>query len=115
VGLTPAQAGEVLRSRLRANIRTHVARVGPRVVATASLLLEHKFIHGGGLVGHIEDVAVHRNYQHQGIGTALVRHATEEARRCGCYKAILNCSERLAPFYTRLGYESHDVGLRIDW
>jgi glucosamine-phosphate N-acetyltransferase len=115
VDLTPARAGEVFRSRLRANLRTYVARVGPRVVATASLLLEPKFIHGGGLVGHLEDVAVHRDYQHQGIGTALVRHATEEARRHGCYKAILNCSERLAPFYAHLGYQPHDLGLRTDW
>jgi glucosamine-phosphate N-acetyltransferase len=114
VGLTPAQAGEVLRNRLRAGIRTYVARVGERVAGTASLLVEQKFIHGGGRVGHIEDVAVHPDFRHHGIGSALVRHATEEARRHGCYKVILNCFERLTPFYAQLGYRPHDVGMRID-
>jgi glucosamine-phosphate N-acetyltransferase len=114
VELTPAQAGEVFRSRLRAGIHTYVARVGTRVVGTVSLLLEQKFIHGGGRVGHIEDVAVHADYQEQGIGTALVRHATEEARRCGCYKVVLCCSELLVPFYARLGYRAHTRGMRID-
>jgi glucosamine-phosphate N-acetyltransferase len=115
VDLTPAQAGEVFRNRLRAGIHTYVARVGARAVGTASLLLEQKFIHGGGWAGYIEDVAVHADYQQQGIGTALVRHATEEARRRGCYKVILCCFEPLVPFYTRLGYRPHTRGLRIDW
>jgi glucosamine-phosphate N-acetyltransferase len=115
VGLTPAEAAEVFRNRLRLGIRTFVAFMNDRVVGTASLLLEQKFIHRGGWVGHIEDVAVHRNHQHQGIGTALVQHATEEARKRGCYKVILDCFEHLVPFYERLGYRRHNLGLRIDW
>jgi glucosamine-phosphate N-acetyltransferase len=114
VGLTPVQAGEVLRNRLRAGIRTYVARVEEQVAGTASLLVEQKFIHGGGRVGHIEDVAVHPDFRHHRIGSALVRHATEEARKHGCYKVILNCFEHLTPFYAQLGYRPHDVGMRID-
>jgi glucosamine-phosphate N-acetyltransferase len=114
VNLTPAQAGEVFRTRLRSGVRTYVARVGNRVVGTASLLMEQKFIHGGGWVGHVEDVAVHRDCRLQGVGSALVRHATEEARRLGCYKVILNCFEHLVPFYGRAGYRTQDVGMRID-
>jgi glucosamine-phosphate N-acetyltransferase len=114
VRLTPTQAGEVLRNRLRAGIRTYVARVGDRVAGTASLLVEQKFIHGGGRVGHIEDVAVHEDFRHHRIGSVLVRHATEEARKLGCYKVILNCFEHLTPFYAQLGYRQHDVGMRID-
>src|SRR5215469_1872112 len=78
VELTPAQAGEVFRNRLRSGIHTYIARLGARVIGTASLLLEQKFIHGGGWVGYVEDVAVHRDFQQQGVGTALVRHATAE-------------------------------------
>ena len=115
VGLTPEQAGEVLRNRLRAGIRTYVARVGERVAGTASLLVEQKFIHGGARVGHIEDVAVHEDFRHHGLGSALVRHATDEARKLGCYKVVLDCSEGLVPFYARLGYRPHNLGLRIDF
>ena len=114
VGLTPEQALDVARRRQQAGIRTYVARRDGRVVGTASLLVELKFIHRGGLVGHIEDVAVHRDCQRQGIGTALVAHCTAEARKLGCYKVILNCFDRLVSFYARIGYHRQDVGLRHD-
>jgi glucosamine-phosphate N-acetyltransferase len=109
------EAVKVLRNRLRAGVFTYVARNEDRPVGTVTLLVEDKFIHGGGKVGHIEDVAVHRDYQHQGIGAALVRHATEQARALGCYKAILNCSDQLVPLYEQLGYHHHDNGMRIDF
>jgi glucosamine-phosphate N-acetyltransferase len=114
VRLTHAEAVEVLRQRLRAGIHTYVARVGGRVAGTVTLLVEDKFIHSGGRVGHIEDVAVHPDFQKQGIGAALVRHATEKAKDFGCYKAILNCHDHLIPFYERLGYRQYDTGMRID-
>lgn len=114
VGMTPQEAQAVFRQRLKAGIRTYVARQDGRIVGTASLLLELKFIHKGGRVGHIEDVAVHKDHQRKGIGTALVAHCTQEAKKLGCYKVILNCFERLVPFYTRIGYHRQDVGLRYD-
>jgi len=114
VGLTVSDAVAIFRERQQAGIRTYVARQQGRIVGTASLLMEKKFIHRGGLVGHIEDVAVHRDFQRQGIGSALVEHATEEACKLGCYKVILNCFDRLVSFYGRLGYRAHDVGLRND-
>ncbi len=35
-----------------------VALIDGRIVGAATLLLESKFIHDGGIVGHIEDVVV---------------------------------------------------------
>src|SRR6266478_1429343 len=49
VGLTPDRAKEVFRERLRRGIRGYVACLDGRVVGSASLLVEEKFIHGGGL------------------------------------------------------------------
>jgi glucosamine-phosphate N-acetyltransferase len=115
VDLTFDEAVKVLRSRLRAGIHTYVGRVEGKVVGTVSLLVEDKFIHGGGLVGHIEDVAVHPDHQGQGIGAALVEYATAEARKLGCYKAILDCAEHLVPFYEKMGYHRHEVEMRIDF
>jgi glucosamine-phosphate N-acetyltransferase len=114
VELNQSQAAEVFRSRLRAGIRTYIALAGERVVGTLSLLIEEKFIHHGGRVGHIEDVAVHRDHQRAGIGRLLVEHATRQAAQLGCYKVILNCRPELVPFYERCGYHRHDVGMRID-
>jgi glucosamine-phosphate N-acetyltransferase len=113
VNLTPEVAAKIHRRRLAQGTVTFVAFAEGKLVGTVSLLVEVKFIHAGGLVGHIEDVAVHRDFQRRGIGTALVAHATEQAERLGCYKVILNCFDRLTPFYERLGYVEHDRGLRI--
>jgi len=115
VDLLPWQAEEVFRQRLGQGVRTYVAVHRQQVVGTASLLIERKYIHHGGLVGHIEDVAVRNGCQLRGIGTALVRYVTEEARKLGCYKVILDCFEHLIPFYERLGYRPHNFGLRIDF
>ena len=113
VRLTLAQARAVF-AELAPNLRTYVAVWQGRVVGTTRLLVERKFIHGGGLVGHIEDVAVAPAYQHRGVGSALVGHAVAEARRSGCYKVILDCSDELAPFYERLGFRPYNRGLRLD-
>lgn len=115
VDLTPGEALEVLYTRRRAGARTFVARLPDgRVVGTTGLVIEQKFIHRGGWVGYLEDVAVHRDFQGHGIGTALVNHAVAEAKAAGCYKVVLSCFDRLVPFYTRLGFRPYNLGMRID-
>jgi glucosamine-phosphate N-acetyltransferase len=115
VNLSVTEAAEVFQRRLRAGIRTFVALHHDEIVGTASLLIEQKFIHHGGKSGHIEDVAVHHDHQRQGIGSLLVAHATEEARKAGCYKVMLNCFDDRIPFYAKLGYRAHDRGMRLDF
>jgi glucosamine-phosphate N-acetyltransferase len=115
VQLSIDEARQILRNRLRLGMRTYVARAAEGVVGTTTLLVEDKFIHAGGRVGHIEDVVVRPGYEKRGIGGALVRHAIEEARKLGCYKVILNCFEALVPFYEQLGFRRHDVGMRLDF
>jgi len=114
VNLAAGAAREVFAARRAAGIRTFVAVDGARVVGTTSLVVEPKFIHGGALCGHIEDVAVHADYKKRSFGATLVRHATTAAREAGCYKVILSCFERLIPFYEGCGFRRHDVGMRID-
>jgi glucosamine-phosphate N-acetyltransferase len=114
VKLTREEAVEIFRQRLAGGARSYVATDGDRIVGTLTLLVERKFIHHGGRVGHIEDVVVHGEYQKRGIGQALVRHAVEEARQLGCYKVILNCFEERVGFYESVGFRRHDVGMRVD-
>lgn len=116
VDLTADQMREIMQERIRAGVRTYVAWDSSvnEVVGSVSLVVERKFIHRGGKVGHIEDVAVRRGYRGKGLGAELVRHATQEARKLGCYKVILSCFEPLVPFYANLGYRKHDIGMRID-
>ena len=93
---------------------TFVALEGEAVIGTASLLIEQKFIHKGGLVGHIEDVAVHKDHQKKGVGQALLNRLIEEGRQQGCYKLLLDCSLDLVPFYEKLGFYSSVANMRLD-
>lgn len=94
--------------------RVFVAESGGRVVGAITVLFEEKFIHGGGVAAHIEDVAVREAEQGRGVGSLLVRRALREAERRGCYKTVLDCSEGLAGFYEKLGFERHGVCMRAD-
>jgi glucosamine-phosphate N-acetyltransferase len=114
VKLTVEEAAQIFQRRLRAGMRTFVALHHDQIVGTVSLFVEQKFIHHGGRAGHIEDVAVHHDHQRKGIGSLLTAHATEEARKAGCYKVILNCSDDRAPFYAKLGFQAHDRGMRLN-
>jgi glucosamine-phosphate N-acetyltransferase len=112
--LTEEQAVEVFRRRMRNKVRTFVALIDGRVVGTASLLIEPKFIHNGGVTGHIEDVAVHPECQGRGIGALLVERLLEESRKEGCYKVILDCADKVIPFYEKLGFHKWERAMRID-
>lgn len=112
--LTDEKAIEIFRSRMRSRVQTYVALMDDRVAGTVSLLMEPKFIHNGGLVGHIEDVAVHVAYQHHGVGATLVQHVLDVCRRAGCYKVILDCEPEVVPFYEKLGFHRWELAMRID-
>jgi len=112
--LTYDEAIAVFRRRMRNKVRTFVALIDGKVVGTASLLIEPKFIHDGGVTGHVEDVAVHPECQGQGIGVLLMDRVLEESRREGCYKVILDCAEKVMPFYEKLGFSKWERAMRID-
>jgi glucosamine-phosphate N-acetyltransferase len=112
--LTLDAAGQVLRERTRRGITTFVAENQGRVVGTAALLVDHKFIHSGGKVGIVEDVIVLPDYQGRGVGRLLMAKTRQRAVELGCYKVCLYCSEELIPYYERLGFYHTDAFLRHD-
>ena len=91
-----------------------VALIDGKIVGAATLLLESKFIHDGGIVGHIEDVVVDKNYQGQKIGEKIIRYLLEFAKTKGCYKTILDCVDDVKPFYEKLGFKHNANALRFD-
>lgn len=76
-----------------------------KVIGAAGLLLERKFIHACGKVGHIEDVVVDSTYRGLALGRRLIDALKEIAVGFGCYKIILDCDKHNVPFYEKLGYK----------
>lgn len=93
----------------------YVAVIDSSVIGSASILIEQKFIHGGGKVGHIEDVVVKKEYQGKGIGQKLVTVLLDHAKKEGCYKTILDSDDAVVPFYEKLGFRRHSSEMRYDY
>ena len=84
-----------------------------KIIASVSLLLEQKVIHECGIVGHLEDVVVHRDYRKYGLGKFIIERIIKIARERGCYKLIGDCKSELLGFYEKNGFESKCVQISI--
>ena len=92
----------------------HVAEDNGKIVGSTTLLIEQKFIHNGGCVGHIEDVVVSKEFEGKGIGIKLVTSLLEIANTRNCYKTILDCKDELIPFYERIGFKQESKQMRYN-
>ena len=81
---------------------------GP-MIGTAKLLVEHKFYHGGKNVAHIEDVIVKSTQRGKKYGSLLIEMLSNIAILLDCYKMVLQCENKLVPFYSKLGFENKDL------
>jgi glucosamine-phosphate N-acetyltransferase len=84
------------------------------VIGMITLLVEPKFIHDCGYLGHIEDVVVRKDYEGLGIGKELIKKATKQAKKSECYRVILNCSDENMKFYEKHGYKQHESSMQLD-
>ncbi|MEJ7654634.1 MAG: GNAT family N-acetyltransferase [Chloroflexia bacterium] len=65
----------------------------------------------GGSHAFLLDTTVHREYQHRGIGTALVKEAVEIARSVRADWLHVDYDEELEPFYRGCGFKPTAAGL----
>lgn len=59
-----------------------------RIAATGTILIEHKFVHKNGIVGHIEDIAVDSSHQGKKLGLRIIEALKFIAQQTGCYKGF---------------------------
>lgn len=85
------------------NVLTFVGKLGDRIVATATVIMEKKLRYNS-LCCHIEDVGVHPEFRNRGYGKDIVEYCVKVARSNGCYKIKLNCNDELLGFYTKIGF-----------
>lgn len=79
-----------------------------RVVSTGSLIVERKFIHSLGMVGHVEDIAVEMGQQGKKLGLRMIQALDFVAQKVGCYKV---CHSYIPPPPRLLLFKYHCVWL----
>tara|TARA_B100000902_G_C27320687_1_gene924240 strand:+ start:6358 stop:6810 length:453 start_codon:yes stop_codon:yes gene_type:complete len=79
----------------------YVYKYNNKPVGLITLMIENKLIHSGGLVGHIEDLAIDKEYRNMSIGKTLIEYCIDISRKNGCYKVILNCNNELKKYYEK--------------
>ncbi|KAK5665824.1 Glucosamine-phosphate N-acetyltransferase-like protein [Batrachochytrium dendrobatidis] len=84
-----------------------------RVVGSANLLLEHKFIHDCGLTGHIEDVVISESQRGKGLGKWLIKQLVHLGKTKGAYKTLLACADKNVEFYEKCGLERKEISMAI--
>ena len=92
----------------------YVAEKEEKVVGMATILIEHKFIHSGGHVGHIEDVVVNFRCRNLNIGKMLIEKCVETAKMRDCYKVILDCDEKNIAFYSKCDFKKFGTSMKIN-
>ena len=103
------------RSSYKMGLHRHVFviedEVTAKIVATATVLVEKKLIHGMRSVAHIEDVVVHPSMRKKSLGKLIIDYCVRFAEEEDCYKCILDCSEGVAEFYEKcdVGFNRHGV------
>lgn len=103
-----------LKSRTRRDVFTFVAVWESKIVGTASLIIETKLSHGNRKCAHIEDVAVLKGFEKNGVGKALIKHIMIYCEQFDCYKVILDCDETVSGFYEKFGFKPNGMCMRID-
>jgi glucosamine-phosphate N-acetyltransferase len=74
-----------------------------KLLATATVIYEHKLIMNTCVYAHEEDVCVRSSHRRRGIGQQLMRHIMDVSRHC--YKITLNCADSNVAFYQSCGLE----------
>jgi len=114
-GLNKNNAKKILKKiKQNPNHIIYVAIADKKIIGSTTLLIEQKFIHDGGLVGHIEDVVVRKDYERKGIGIKLVTSMLEHAKEKNCYKTILDCKDDVKQFYEKIGFKRESNCMRYD-
>ena len=80
-----------------------------KIIASGTVFFEFKFIRNMGVCGHIEDIAVRKNYHSQNIGLHLIFCLKEISKLNHCYKIILDCRQELTKFYGKNEFKQKEI------
>ena len=93
-----------------------VAERDGEVIGTLHLMFLPSISFQGGLRAQVESVRVDKQFQSQGIGSALMQWSMQRARQRGAYVVQLTTHQtRLDAhrFYERLGFNGSHLGMKL--
>ncbi|XP_057707281.1 glucosamine 6-phosphate N-acetyltransferase [Corythoichthys intestinalis] len=79
-----------------------------QIVATATLITEHKFIHSCAKRGRVEEVVVSDVCRGKQLGKLLMSTLVLLSKKLDCYKITLECAPKNVAFYQKFGYAASD-------
>lgn len=80
-----------------------------RIVGAGTVMIEKKFIHNCGSVGHIEDIVVDSSTRGKKLGKKIIEQLKHICSEVGAYKVILDCGEHNVGFYEKCGMTKKEV------
>ena len=110
--ITPEEFSNIL-AKIHSQIWVFEDSHANKIVASASIFLEQKIIHGGGIVAHLEDVVVDQSYRGNQLGQKLIANIVDIAKNSGAYKIIADCKAELLSFYSKNGFEKRGEQIAI--
>ena len=96
-------------NKINNNSTIWVVDYNNKLIGTATIIYEYKFIRNIVKLAHIEDVCIDQNHRNKGIGNLLINFIVNEANKENCYKIILDCDEKLENFYKKSGLEKNGI------
>lgn len=81
-----------------------------KVLGYGSILFEYKI--RGGIIGHIEDIAVHHQYQKRGVGNLILNKLIEMGKNKECYKITLSCKKKNILFYEKCNFSEGGLTMK---
>jgi len=93
-----------------------VAERNGEVIGTLQLMCLPALSYQGGLRAQIESVRVDRQFQSQGIGSAMMQWSIQRAKQRGAHLVQLTTHktrEEAHRFYERLGFQGTHLGMKL--
>ena len=103
---TQAEFQEKLSDMDRRGIEIYVIEEpSGELIATATLIVEPKFIFNMATYAHVEDVCVAAGRRGEGLGKKIMKELFEICKQRKYYKISLSCGDHNVGFYTACGLE----------
>ena len=99
------------------NFHVYIAEKDAKVIGTFMLVVMENPKPGELPHGIVENVAVHKRYQRQGIGKRMIEFAMKKCREAGCREMRFSTNDRNAEasrLFERMGFQQQGYGYVID-